>query len=135
MMGSQYSTGADRLGIASAIICTVHCMVVPVLFLLKYSAIGNVLPSWWDNLDFVFLGVSLIAVYHASSHAAGKSIKYLLWLFWLCLAIAIVFEHRLHWMAYVASTGLIATHIGNIRRHQVQVAARKAVVSDAVVTE
>lgn len=123
MEKQHYSTGADKVGIASAVICTVHCLVIPVFFLLKHAAVGSILPGWWDNLDYFFLVISFIAVYHASSHAAGIAIKYSLWLFWLCLTIAIIFEHSLHWLAYIASTGLIATHVANIRKHQLKTAA------------
>jgi hypothetical protein len=35
----------------------------------------------------------------------------------LCLAVAVVFEQQLHWMAYLASAGLIFTHFFNIRNH------------------
>ncbi|MES2702224.1 MAG: MerC domain-containing protein [Bacteroidota bacterium] len=135
MANNKYHTGADKLGIASAVICTVHCLVVPALFLLKFSSMGGSLPGWWDKLDFVFLIVSFGAVFHASSHSAGKAIKYLLWIFWSFLAIAIFFEHTLHWMAYIASTGLIATHISNIRKHHLQVVARRAAANEPAVTE
>jgi len=86
---------------------------------------GNGLPYWWESIDYLFLVVGFIAVYHASAHAAGKSIKVSLWLFWLCLCVAVVFEHKLHWMAYVASGGLITTHFVNIRRHRKNAARYK----------
>lgn len=129
-MGSnKYTAGADKLGIASAVICTIHCLVVPMLFLLKYwwtNTTGKALfgtsglPSWWETIDYLFLIVGFVAVYHASAHASGRYIKLSLWLFWLCLAIAVVFEHTLHWMAYIASIGLITTHFINIRNHKKQ---------------
>ena len=134
-MGSnKYTAGADKLGIASAIICTVHCLVVPVLFLFKYWWTNNTgrllfsggLPAWWELFDYLFLIVGFAAVYHASAHAAGKNIKIALWLFWLCLGVAVVFEDKLHWMAYIASAGLISTHFINIRRHQKNAAKAKA---------
>jgi hypothetical protein len=134
MEDTKYTPGADKLGIASAVVCTIHCLLVPLLFLVKYwlSASGNadhlgltsihhgdrLLPSWWETLDYVFLVVSFVAVYHAASHAAGKWIKISLWLFWLCFAIAIFFEASLHWLAYLSSAGLVATHFINIRRHR-----------------
>ncbi len=129
-MGSRYTSRADRLGIMSAVICTIHCLVVPVLFLLKYwwtSSMGTApwgggLPSWWESFDYLFLIIGFIAVYHASSHAAGRYIKVSLWLFWSCLGVAVVFEHTLHWMAYIASAGLIFTHFINIRKHQKRIA-------------
>ena len=122
---SSYSTGADRLGIASAVVCTIHCLVIPALFTLKYSVSTHInnhfaegFPSWWSALDYLFLVVSFIAVYHAASHAAARGVKRFLWLFWACLAVAIFFEKDLHWMSYIASIGLVSTHITNIRQHR-----------------
>lgn len=124
---SKYTAGADKLGIASAIICAVHCLVIPAIFLIKYSwadsvtsvhAGHEVLPYWWHALDYVFLIIGFVAVFHASTHAAGRGIKFALWFFLACLAVAVVFEEQLHWMAYVASAGLVTTHFINIRRHK-----------------
>lgn len=125
---SKYTSGADRLGIISAIVCAVHCLVVPTLFLVKYSLtdtvmshgakMGDGLPHWWESLDYVFLFIGFIAVYHAAAHAAGRWVRVSLWFFWICLGIAVFFESTLHWMAYIASVGLIFTHFFNIRLHQ-----------------
>lgn len=112
-------TGADVLGITSAILCTIHCLVIPALFLLKFwwtDKTVNPLPSWWGMIDYFFLVLSFVAVYHAAGHAGSRRIKRSFWFFWGCLAVAIFFENALHWMAYIASAGLIATHILNIRR-------------------
>lgn len=125
---SRYTTIADKLGIASAVICAVHCLIIPLLVLLKYSwrdsvahvhaGHADVLPVWWHLLDYLFLVVGLVAVAHASAHAAGRWVRVALWFFLLCLAVAVVFEDNLHWMAYIASAGLIFTHFINIRRHR-----------------
>jgi hypothetical protein len=112
-------TGADVLGITSAILCTIHCLVIPALFLLKFWWTDNAVhtpPTWWGMIDYFFLVLSFVAVYHAASHAGSKMIKRSFWAFWLCLTIAIIFEQTLHWMAYIASAGLIATHFINIKQ-------------------
>ena len=119
MKHKDHNTGADALGITSAVLCTIHCLVIPALFLLKFwwtDKTVNVLPSWWGMIDYFFLIISFVAVYHAASHAGSIQIKRSLWFFWGCLTIAIVFEEALHWMAYIASAGLIISHIINIRR-------------------
>jgi hypothetical protein len=136
MDSTGYNEGADKLGIASALVCTVHCLLIPALFLIKYLWAGNtgeglpglgsvhhgggMLPWWWESLDYLFLIVSFIAVYHAASHAASTAIKLSLWVFWSFLATSIFFE-QLHWMAYIASAGLIVTHLINLRRHHLLV--------------
>ncbi len=117
-MREKVSIKSDQAGIASAVLCTVHCLVVPVLFLLRFSVADNTafhLPVWWEKLDFVFLAVSFAAVYHSAGHTRTREIKLSLWTFWLVLAIAIIFQAQLHWLAYLASAGLIVTHFLNIR--------------------
>ena len=121
----KYTSGADRVGIISAIICGVHCLVIPAVFLLKYSVTDGVeaagwgvgLPHWWEWLDYIFLAVGFYAVFHSARHASSKLISVALWIFWLFLAIAVLFEDTLHWMAYFASAGLVITHFLNIRKH------------------
>ena len=118
-MRDKVSVRSDQAGIASAVLCTVHCLVVPALFLLRFSLTDNAayhLPSWWEKLDFVFLIVSFLAVYHSAGHTKTKEVKISLWLFWATLAVAILFQAHLHWLAYIASAGLIATHFINIRQ-------------------
>jgi hypothetical protein len=114
----EKSVAADNTGIVSAILCTIHCLIIPVLFLAKFWLTGNrpehILPPWWHQLDYLFLGISLWAVYHSASHTKAKKIRASLWIFWSMLAIAILFEDTLHRMAYIASAGLIGTHLRNI---------------------
>lgn len=119
MQDTRISTGADKAGIASAILCMVHCLAVPLLFLVKLSFTHNspgvTLPSWWEQMDYVFLAISFAAVYHAAGHARKQLIKRLLWAFWSVLAVAILFKSTLFWLTYIASFGLIGTHLLNIR--------------------
>jgi len=114
------SSISDNTGIASAILCTIHCLIIPALFLAKFwwadSSGATLLPSWWGRLDYVFLVISFWAVYHSATHTAVKTIKVSLWIFWCMLAVAIIYEAQLHWLAYIASAGLVATHIRNIIR-------------------
>jgi MerC mercury resistance protein len=115
----QASSVSDKAGITSAILCTVHCLIVPALFLAKFWLSDNAviqLPAWWELLDFLFLAVSFFAVYHSASHTPVHNIKISLWVFWAILALSILFATRLHWLAYLASAGLIVTHFLNIRR-------------------
>jgi hypothetical protein len=96
---------------------------VPTLFLLKFS-LGEhadfALPAWWGLLDYGFLLISFVAVFHAAGHTTSKQIRIALWIFWSALTVAIVFEAMLHWVAYIASAGLIGTHFVNLRRMKKQ---------------
>jgi hypothetical protein len=118
MNKNNISTQSDTAGIASALLCMIHCLVVPVFFLLKFWLSENVisqLPPWWEKIDYFFLLISFLAVYHSTSHTRFIEIRIALWIFWITLAIAILFAHSMHWMAYIASAGLIVTHYLNIR--------------------
>jgi hypothetical protein len=120
MVQNQTSSFSDKAGIGSAVLCTIHCLIVPVFFLIKYSVLsgnsGINLPQWWEKLDYFFLVVSFLAVYHSASHTRSTEIKISLWIFWGILAVAIIFESALHNLAYLASAGLVVTHFINIKR-------------------
>ncbi len=119
-MGKDTSSAiSDKVGITSAVLCTIHCLVIPALFLLKgwyADSTTAKLPHWWESMDSIFLVISFVAVYHSSTHTKVKEIRMALWASWCLLALAIVFSSHLHWLTYVASAGLISTHFINIRR-------------------
>ncbi len=112
------SSKADTTGIASALLCTIHCLAIPALLFIKtaYAGIANIqFPAWWHSLDYMFLLISFYAVFHSASHTSYAGIRISLWAFWTILAISILFEASLYALAYVASAGLIITHIINLR--------------------
>lgn len=135
MNEEQIIVQSDKAGIASALLCTAHCLVVPVAFLLRSwladGSPGHILPAWWEKLDYLFLVISFIAVYHSAGHTKYKEIKMALWTFWVILAAAILMETTMHWMTYIASAGLIATHFINIKRlRKPREAAKKPTLSE-----
>ena len=109
----------DKVGITSAVLCTIHCLAIPILFFIKSWYASSVtplnLPYWWHSVDYAFLIVSFIAVYHSAGHSHFKEIKISLWVSWSILSVAILISD-LHWLAYFASAGLVVTHFINIRR-------------------
>jgi len=118
-MSNKTSAISDKAGITSAVLCTIHCLAIPLLFLLKVSWTEHAtyqLPTWWEKLDYAFLIISFWAVYHSATHTNIMKIKTSLWIFWGILAISIIFQATLHWMAYIASAGLVTTHFINIMR-------------------
>jgi len=85
-------------------------------FALSERHIIGALPPWWELIDYLFLAVSFYAVFHSSRHNGSMPVKISLWFFWALLAVAVIFGPAVHWMAYVASAGLVTTHFNNIRR-------------------
>ncbi len=119
-MDQNADVKSDKIGIVSAVLCSIHCLIVPVLFLVKVSWAQQhrtvSLPAWWELMDYVFMVISFTAVSHSAGHTPFKIIKIFLWIFWVVLMISIVFSSLLHWMAYFASAGLIITHFMNIKK-------------------
>lgn len=74
------------------------------------------------SLDYVFIGVNIIAVYFATRHYAPPIIKRSLWGFLGLFTIALLLEDTdpaFEYLAYAASAGLVITHLFNIRQHRV----------------
>ncbi|MEZ4886059.1 MAG: MerC domain-containing protein [Chitinophagales bacterium] len=116
MKVDSLSDKADFIGIASAVLCLIHCLVPPILFLF----FGHLIEHAHDHFfrwDYFFLIISSYAVYHSSHHAANTYIKGVLWVSFAILCIAIVFHQipTMHYIAYLASLGLISGHLINLK--------------------
>ena len=50
----------DTLGALASSLCIVHCLATPMIFIAHSCAIGGceAAPSWWKNLDYLFLTIS-----------------------------------------------------------------------------
>ncbi|MEZ4684557.1 MAG: MerC domain-containing protein [Bacteroidia bacterium] len=125
---------ADHLGLISAFICMIHCMITPLLFGAyahahsRARAFGPDFAAmmgqpkthpadYWHMLDYVFLAIGLAAVYYAARHAYNRWIKGLLWGSFVLLASCIFMESQAALFAnllYVASGILMLAHGINI---------------------
>ncbi|MEO0898740.1 MAG: MerC domain-containing protein [Bacteroidota bacterium] len=115
---------SDYLGIASAVLCLIHCLVGPVLMGVynhahhhhHHAAETSILLH--HNWDYLFLGLGLIAVWFSAKHTHKIGMKVLLWLTYVMLGCSILLEgysHIFQNLVYVFSIGLIVVHIFNIR--------------------
>ncbi|MFK7906176.1 MAG: MerC domain-containing protein [Chitinophagales bacterium] len=116
MKVDSISNKADLIGIASAVLCLIHCLVPPIIFLF----FGHLIEHSHDHFfrwDYFFLAFSCYAVYHATQHAVNNFIKGLLWLSFGVLTIAILLHHipNMEYIAYLASLGLIGGHLINLK--------------------
>lgn len=108
---------ADYVGIAGSILCLIHCLITPVLVMTSTLLNHDALRTGFLSLDYVFIGVNIIAVWSASRHTS-LSIRAALWSFLALFAVGLLFEdaHRgMAYTAYAASLGLAITHVANIR--------------------
>lgn len=115
-ISSSRMNRSDLIGIASAALCTVHCLAAPLVLLLFAAS------DFWHTLSYVFLGISFVAVYFATKHTHDKKISLLIWGSFALLTISVLLEHQIHAMHYVgylASAGLIWGHSQNIKQCKV----------------
>lgn len=115
-------TQSDLLGIISSGLCTIHCIITPLFFASKpmidglSHAHGHGLFGF---LDYLFLGLSFLAVWYSSKHSTSSIIKKILWLAWCVFAFGLLSEaFHLPYsdgFIYTGSVMLIVAHIQNYR--------------------
>lgn len=121
MKPDSLSRKADYIGITGSVLCIIHCLITPVLLVTSSALQHSTLRIGYLSLDYVFIGVNIIAVYFATRHYAPVFIKRSLWGFLTLFSIALLLEDTdpiFEYLAYAASAGLVITHLLNIRQHR-----------------
>ena len=117
------SRKADYLGITGSVLCIVHCLITPVLLMTTAALHDEHLRIGYLSLDYIFIGVNIVAVYFATKSTPSLTIKRALWGFLALFAGGILLEdinHTFRLIGYIASAGLVLTHLVNIRQHRLQ---------------
>ena len=85
---------SDTIGALASTLCVIHCLMTPLLFAVQsYTAVQHeAVPLWWKNLDFLFVTVSVFAVYLSTKNSSNTLVKYALWISWLSLFVLILNE-------------------------------------------
>lgn len=115
------SRKADYIGITGSVLCIIHCLITPILLMTTALLQDEQLRIGYLSLDYVFIGVNIIAVYFATRHYAPPLIKKSLWGFLSLFTIALLLEDvnpAFEYLAYTASAGLVISHLLNIRQHR-----------------
>ena len=111
----------DAIGAIVSTLCVVHCLLTPLLFVAQsYTAThSHEAPFWWKNLDYLFILISVIAVYESTKKSTNKLIKAGLWMSWIMLFLLILNE-KLVWIeldeiiTYCVALTLSMLHIYNL---------------------
>ena len=111
----------ETIGAIVSTLCVVHCLLTPLLFVAQsYTAThSHEAPFWWKNLDYLFILISVIAVYESTKKSTNKLIKAGLWMSWIMLFLLILNE-KLVWIeldeiiAYSVALTLSMLHIYNL---------------------
>lgn len=115
-------SSADSWGAIASAICLAHCVLTPFLFIAHaHTHAERHLESglfWWGTIDYVFLLISLIAVYHSAKHTSLRWMPAALYTSWILLTLYIVSEkfqllHLGHGWVYLPAVALIGLHLYN----------------------
>lgn len=117
MASEKVRSKYDKFGILSSFLCIIHCTIWPIAFAL----LANVHHPFSHALDFLFVAVSLVAVYFSSKNSSSLFIKSALWLSVCVFISGVVLEHYYIMgknIALIGSAGLIIFHFFNIRHYK-----------------
>ena len=113
----------DNVGIIASTLCAIHCIATPFLFIAKAcsaAACCTDAPVWWQMIDYLFLGVSFLAIFFISKNLTIKWLKLSFWASWIVLLITIV-NHSINIIdlpknfIYIPSLAIIILHFYNLR--------------------
>ncbi|MEM8526647.1 MAG: MerC domain-containing protein [Bacteroidota bacterium] len=137
MNTSQSATNAAHkksnfFGALASGLCLIHCVAMPLFFVAQATATHHHEDEhghdhhdhpdmgWWGSLDFIFLALSIVAVFYSAKNTSLKWMPLALYASWAVLAF-IVLNEKLHLMhlpheaIYLPTLALIGLHIYNIR--------------------
>ena len=113
---------SDRIGVVSSGLCMLHCFATPFLFLSQSSLIfiSVDFTLTWFILNYFFLFISFIAIYHSVKNSTNRFIRIFLYLFWVVLSGLIINESLELFSipeaaTYFSASSLICLHIYNLR--------------------
>ena len=110
----------DILGTLASSLCLIHCIATPFIFIAQTCAATccDATPIWWKSIDYIFLGISFMAIYWSTKTSTNNWIKPMLWLSWFALLIVILNEKlKLFPLAeaviYIPALALVILHLYN----------------------
>ena len=113
---------SDTFGAIASTLCMIHCFVTPFIFLANTCIVGDCgsSPSWWKNLDYIFLIISFFAVHSSSKKTSKEFMKTALWFNWTVLFLLIINEKLAltslpETFIYVTAISLAVLHIYNLK--------------------
>ena len=112
----------DRIGILASSLCMVHCIATPFIFIAQScsTACHEATATWWGSLDFLFLSISLFAIYQSTKNSSKTWIKYAMWVSWFVL-LAVILNEKIQLISlpeiaiYFPAFALILLHIYNLK--------------------
>ncbi|MEM8582641.1 MAG: MerC domain-containing protein [Bacteroidota bacterium] len=120
---APFQPKSDVVGALASGLCAVHCLSTPFLFVAQTCSVTGCCetsPGWWSMLDYLFIGITLVAVYFSSRNTSKSWIKYALYGSWAVLTLLIVNEKLelaplSELWKYGAAFALVGLHLYNLK--------------------
>jgi len=119
---------SDFLGISASILCLLHCIALPIIFISFGVGLHSLDAPEYGleyhdghteflglNLDYIFAIFALLAAYISAKRAHFRYIKVLLGIGWVVFIAGVYFHHELFYLMHIGSALLIFAHIQNLR--------------------
>lgn len=111
---------SDMFGAIASGLCLIHCLITPVIFAVQVcsSACCETGPVWWSMIDYLFLVISIFAVYYSAKNTSSTWMPYLLYMSWIVLALFILNERFAIFQInqvinYIPAVSLVGLHLYN----------------------
>lgn len=123
----NHSLKVDHVGIAAGVLCLIHCLATPFIFIAKscITTCCSNTPTWWHTIDYIFLFISCLAIYHSTKTTKKTWIKLAMWFNWTAL-LCIVLNEKLEFIflakeiIYIPSILIVSLHMYNLKYCQCQ---------------
>ena len=111
---------SDYLGAIAGILCIIHCIVTPLLFVINAELATNQTLLVLQAIGYIFLIISFFAVYRSALNTTNNVVKILFFLFWSFLLFLILNESfgafRIsETFTFISAFSLSALHIYNLK--------------------
>jgi hypothetical protein len=108
---------SDKIGVASSIICIIHCAIPPLLFTVA-TGLGNYIEKYFHTfaIDLIFFLIAAIAVFFSSRNTSKYYMRIALWVCLLFFGAGIFLNsiiENAEYIIYLGSFGLIIAHTIN----------------------
>ena len=111
---------SDYLGAVAGVLCIIHCIVTPLLFVINAELATNQTLLVLQAIGYIFLIISFFAVYRSALNTTNNVVKILFFLFWSFLLFLILNESfgafRIsETFTFISAFSLSALHIYNLK--------------------
>ena len=114
-MNQKLANSYDILGISSATLCLIHCILLPLLTIIPFGFSDNI------YVDCAFAGIGLFAVSKVILNGADKKIRYILGISTVTIIISVTLELLLDinsGLILIGGSGMIVGHYLNYKSHK-----------------